>query len=129
MRSILLGVTVAHTSKSLFWPEVIMLAANDMDLMQSASMTIGVHRQTEMNSITIVLAGINDHFRSRGFLSRLREPTMAKDAEWPAKKDILESMGEIMERRSICVVSGICTYPGWIEVCVRNGGTALRREV
>ena len=31
-----------YTSKSLFWPDVIMLAAVDLDLMQSLSMAIGV---------------------------------------------------------------------------------------
>ena len=38
-----------------------MLAAVDLDLMQSVSMAIGVQRQTEMNPITIVFAGINGH--------------------------------------------------------------------
>ena len=32
-----------HTSKSLFWADVIMLAAIDLDLMQSVSMAIRVH--------------------------------------------------------------------------------------
>ena len=50
-----------------------------------------------MNSITIVFAGINDHLHSRGFLSRLREPTTAEVAVWPAIKDILESIGEIID--------------------------------
>ena len=86
-----------YTSKSLFWPDVIMLAAVDLDLMQSVSMAIGVQRQTEMNPITIVFAGLNDHLHRRGFLSRLREPTTAEDAVWPAIKDILESMGEVMD--------------------------------
>ena len=86
-----------HTSKSLFWPDVIMLAAVDLDLMQSVSMAIGLQRQTEMNSITIVFAGINDHLQRRGFLSRLREPTTAEDAVWPVIKDKLESMGEAMD--------------------------------
>ena len=58
-----------YTSKSLFWPDVIMLAAVDLDLLQSVSLAIGVQRQTEMNPITIVFAGINDHLHSRGFLS------------------------------------------------------------
>ena len=31
-----------HTSKSLFWPDIIMLAAVDLDLMQSVSVAIGV---------------------------------------------------------------------------------------
>ena len=31
-----------YNSKSLFWPDVIMLAAVDLDLMQSLSMAIGV---------------------------------------------------------------------------------------
>ena len=58
---------------------------------------MGVQRQTEMNPITIVFAGINDHLHSRGFLNRLREPSTAEDAVWPAIKDILESMGEVMD--------------------------------
>ena len=86
-----------YTSKSLFWSDVIMLAAVDLDLMQSVSMAIGVQRQTEMNPVTIVFASMNDHLHSRGFLSRLREPTTAEDAVWPAIKDILESMGEVVD--------------------------------
>ena len=86
-----------HTSKSLFWPDVLILAAVDLDLLQSVSMAIGIQRQTEMNPITIVLAGINDHLHSRGFLSRLREPTTAEAVVWPAIKDILESMSEVVD--------------------------------
>ena len=86
-----------YTSKSLFWPDVIILAAVDLNLMQSVSMAIGVQRQTEMNKITIVYAGMNDHLHSRGFLSRLRKPATAEDAVWPAIKDILESMGEVVD--------------------------------
>ena len=86
-----------HTFKSLFWPDVIMLASTDLDLTQSVSMAIGVQRQREMKPITIVFAGINDLLNSKGFLSRLREPTTAEDAVEPAIKDILESMGEIMD--------------------------------
>ena len=86
-----------YTSKSMFWPNVIMLAAVDLDLLQSISLAIGVQRQTDMNPITIVFAGINDHLHSRGFLSRLRDPTTAENAVWPAIKDILESMGEVVD--------------------------------
>ena len=86
-----------HTSKSLFWPDVIMLAAIDLDLLQSVSMAIGVQRQTGMNPITIVFAGINDHLHSRRFLSRLREPTTAENSVWLAIKDILESMGDVVD--------------------------------
>ena len=86
-----------YTSKSLFWLDVIMLAAVDLDLLQSVSLAIGVQRQTDMNPITIVFAGINDHLHSRGFLSRLRDPTTAENAVWPAIKDILESMGEVVD--------------------------------
>ena len=86
-----------YTSKSLFWPDVIMLAAVDLDLLQSISLAIGVQRQTDMNPITIVFAGINDHLHSRGFLSRLRDPTTAENAAWPAIKEILESMGEVVD--------------------------------
>ena len=76
-----------HICKSLFCSDVIMLAAVDLDLMLSLSMAIGVQRQTE----------INDHLHSRDFLSRLREPTTAEDAVWSAIKDILESMGEVVD--------------------------------
>ena len=86
-----------YNSKSLFWPDAIMLAAVDLYLMQSVSMAIGVQRQTELNPITIVFAGMNDHLHGRGFLSRLREPTTAEDAVWLAIKDILESMGEVVD--------------------------------
>ena len=86
-----------YTSKSLLWPDVIMLAAVDLDLMQSVSMAIGVQRQTEMHPITILFAGINDHLHSRGFLCRLREPTTTESAVWPAIKDVLESMGEVVD--------------------------------
>ena len=50
-----------------------------------------------MNPITIVFAGINEHLHSRDFLSRLREPTAAESAVWPAIKDILEPMGEVVD--------------------------------
>ena len=83
-----------YTSKYLFWRDVIMLAAVDLDLMQSVSMAIGVQRQTDMHPITIVFAGIKEHLHSRGFLSRLREPTTAESDVWPAIKYILESMGQ-----------------------------------
>ena len=69
-----------YTSKFLFWPDVIMLVAVDLDLMQSVSMAIGVQRQTDMHPIKIVFAGINDHLQCKGFLSRLREPTTAESA-------------------------------------------------
>ena len=74
-----------------------MLAAVDLDLLQSISLAIGVQRQTDMNPITIVFAGISDHLHSRGFLSRLRDPTTAENAVWSAIKDILESMGEVVD--------------------------------
>ena len=129
-----------YTSKSLFWSDVIMLAAVDLDLMQSVSMAIGVQRQTEMNPITIVFAGMNDHLHSRGFLSRLREPTTAEDAVLPAIKDILESMEEVVDTlkesaftkitpRALFAVSDIYTAPGWTEVCKCDGGFALGREI
>ena len=50
-----------------------------------------------MNPITIVFAGINDHLHSRGFLRRLRDPKTAENAVWQAIKDILESMGEVVD--------------------------------
>ena len=86
-----------YTSKSLFWPDVIMLAAVDLDLLQAVSLAIPVQRQTDMNPVTIVFAGINDHLHSGSFLSRLRNPTIAENGVWPAIKDILESMGEVVD--------------------------------
>ena len=74
-----------------------MLVAADLDLTQSVSMAIVVQKQMDMNPITIVFAGINDHLHSRGFLSRLREPTTDKAAVWQAIKDILVSMGEVVD--------------------------------
>ena len=41
-------------------------------------------------------AGINDHLHSRDLLSRVREPATAEAAMWPALKDVLESVVEIM---------------------------------
>ena len=60
-------------------------------------MAVGVQRLTEMNPITIIFAGINDHLHSRGFLSGLRKPATAEAAVWPAIKDVLVSMSEIMD--------------------------------
>ena len=96
-RMIVANSEFVHTSKSMFWPDVIMLVAVDLDLPQAVSMAIGVQRQAEMNPITIVYAGINDHLHSRGFLSRLSDPTTAENVVWPAMKDILESMGEVVD--------------------------------
>ena len=62
----------AYTSKSLFLPDVIILEAVDLDLIQSVSMPIGVQRQTEIQPISIIFV-------------------------WPAIKDILESMGEVVD--------------------------------
>ena len=59
------------------------MAGTDLDWMQSLSMAIGVQRQTEMNPITIMFAGIIDQLHSRGLLGRLREPTTADGAVWP----------------------------------------------
>ena len=71
-----------HSSKSLFWPEVKIMAGTDLDWI--GSMAICVQRQTKMNPITIVFAGINDQLHSGGLLGRLREPTTAEEAVWPA---------------------------------------------
>ena len=118
-----------------------MLAAVDLNLMQSMSMAIGVQRQTKMNPITIVFAGINDHLHSRGFLSRLTEPMTAKASVWSAIKDILDSMVEVVDtlkegaftkkntQSRVCTVSGICISPGWTEDRVCNGGFALGRVI
>ena len=86
-----------HTFKSLFWHDMKNVGGNRSGLDAIPKMAIGNQRQTEMNPITFVFAGINDHLHSRDLLSRLREPTTGEDAVWPAVKDILESMGEIID--------------------------------
>ena len=86
-----------YTYNSLIWPDFIMLAAVDMDLLQSVSLATGVQRQTNLNPITIVFAGLNDNLHSRGFLNRLRDPTTAENDVWPAIEDILESMVEVVD--------------------------------
>ena len=48
-------------------------------------------------STTTLFAGFNDHLHSRGLLSRLRKPAKAEAAVWPAIKDILGCMVEIMD--------------------------------
>ena len=78
-----------------------MLAGTDLDWMQSMSMEFGVQRQTELNPITILFAGINDHLHNRGLLSRLREPVTVEPAVWPAIKEVPESMGGPVERRQV----------------------------
>ena len=129
-----------HTSKSLFWPDVIVLAAVDLDLLQAVSMAIGLQRQTDMNPITIVFAGINEHLHSRGFLSRLRDPTTAENAVWPAIKDILESMGEVVDAtkegsfnkitpRIVFALSPGYASPGWTEIRVCNCNLAVGKKI
>ena len=130
-----------YTSKSLFWPDVKMLAAVDLDLLQSVSLAIGVQRQTDMNPITIVFAGINDHLHSRCFLSRLRDPTTAENAVWPAIKDILESMGEVVDatkegsftkmtpRVVFALSPGVCTSTGWTEIRACNCDLAFGEKM
>ena len=100
-------------------------------------MPIGVQRQTEMNPITIVFAGINDHLLSRSFLSKLREPTTADDAVWPAIEYILESMDvlrkgaftKITPKAVFASSSGYAHLPDGLKFVKLNGGTALRRDV
>ena len=94
-----------------------------------------------MNPITIVFAGINDHLLSRNFLSKLREPTTADDAVWPAIEYILESMGETMDvlkegafpkitpKAVFALSSGYAHLPDGLKFVKLNGGTALRRDV
>ena len=56
-----------YTSKSLFWPDVIIMAAVDLDLMQSVSMAIGYNgrqKQTQsqmysLESMTIYTVGVS----------------------------------------------------------------------
>ena len=117
-----------------------MLAAVDLDLLQSISMAIGVQRQTDMNPITIVFAGINDHLHSRGYVSRLRDPTTAEDAVWPAKKDILESMGEVVDAtkegsfnkvtpRIVFELSPGYVSPGWTKIRECDRDLTFGREL
>ena len=83
-------------------------------------MATEVQRQTdELDNDHI--ADINDHLHIRGLLSIIREPATAETAVWPAIRDVLESMGKIMDllkkacsednsEASFCVMPGICTH-------------------
>ena len=95
-KRVILRSVYLNTSKSLFWPNLIIMARADVEWMQSTSRAIGVQRQRELLPITINFTGINDHVHSRGLLSSFREPTTPEAAMWPAIKDILYLLGEIM---------------------------------
>ena len=93
-----------------------------------------------MNPITIVFAGINDHLHSRGFLSKLRDPTTAENAVWPTIKDILESMGEVVDAtkegsftkvtpRIVFALSPGYAHPGWTEICVCDCDLAFGKKI
>ena len=86
-----------NRSKSLLWPDVIMLAGADLDLIQSLFKAIGVQRQVEKNPITVVFWGIIDHLHSRGLLSRHRNPVTAEAYVWSALKNISGSIREIFD--------------------------------
>ena len=77
-----------------------MLAAIDLDLMQCVSMAIGVQRQTEMNPITIVFAGINDDLHSRDFLSRLN----ARDNGYIKKRNFVYAMVALLSEGKYDVI-------------------------
>ena len=94
-----------------------------------------------MNPITIVFAGINDHVHSRGFLSRLRDPSTAENAVWPAIKDMLESMGEVVDatkevafnkivtENSVRVVSGVRMSPRRTKIRVCDCDLAVKKKI
>ena len=96
--------------------------------MQSLSLVIGVQRQTEMNTIIIVLAGTKNCLCSRGLLNKLREPTTAEAAIWPAIKQLFEPTGDITDvlkdgsfqtkipRASLCYLQDM--HISQTEVCV-----------
>ena len=79
-RLVIASSDFANTSKSLSWSDV--LAGN---------------WGSEMKPTTIVFACINDNIHSKGLLRRIREPSITEAAVWPTIKDVLDSMGEIMD--------------------------------
>ena len=113
-----------YTSKSLFWPDDIMLAAVDLDLMQSESMAIRVLRQTEMNPITIIFAGMNDSRRRCIAIKKGYHRINGGSNIHPERRCLHQDKTE----NRVCTVSGICTSRGWTEVlymrwwlCSRKG--------
>ena len=76
-----------------------------------------------------------------GFLRRLREPTTAEEAVWPAIKGVLESMGEIIDvlkeraftkitpKAVFALSPGYAHPPDGLKFVYARVGTALRREV
>ena len=74
-----------NPSKSLIWPGMITLTGIDLDWMQSTSMAIEIQQKRGVNPITITCT------------VEVRDATTAEAAVWPAIKDILEHIGEIMD--------------------------------
>ena len=62
-----------YTPRSIFWPDVIFLAAPKLDWGQLAGMTISVRKTVSMEPQVIVIAGSYDRLQSRGLLSRLTD--------------------------------------------------------
>ena len=60
-------------------------------------MAIGVQLQTKLSTITIVGAEMNNHLRSRGFRSTLRELCTAEADVGSAVNNTLELVGEIID--------------------------------
>ena len=95
-----------------------MLAAIDLDLMQSVSMAIGVQRQTEMNPITIVIAGINDHLHRAynggrcSMASHQRHSRIKGRNNGYTKRRIIHLNDT---KSGICVVYGICNLPDGLK--------------
>ena len=60
-----------YVAPSLFWPDVVFLAAPNLDWGQPAGMAISAERAVNVNLEVVMIAGSNDHLQSRGLLMLL----------------------------------------------------------
>ena len=80
------GLTAIKKDETIF-------AAYDKAEMRKAKIMVVANSEFVYTSKSLFWPDVH----SRGFLSRLRDPATAENAVWPAIKDILESMGEVVD--------------------------------
>ena len=84
-----------YTPRSLFWPDVVFLAAPKLDWGQAVGMAISLHRVVNVDPEVVRIGGSNDHLQSRGILNALvDEFTPSSEAVWEAIMTLLSAMLE-----------------------------------
>ena len=104
-----------YTPRSLFWPDVIFLAAPKLDWGQAAGMMISVRKVVSMEPQVIVFAGSNDHLQSRGLLSRLTDGLIpSNEVIGEAIMTLLSAMADVdssVQRRFFVLSPGYAILP------------------